>query len=349
MTQQTFAVGRRPRVVIRSMNGNLTVRPWNERSISVEADGPIPELYQEGDTLVINGCQSNLDLFVPYVKKLFGTASLVTDISVTDLNGTATMENVGSVDLSNVSGAVELTQVNGSLRATGAPTLREHRGIGGDAMLSNISRIELGAVGGSLRLATTETVTVGAVGGSLKAEQVGALLKCGSVGGSCEVRNSARAEVVVSNVGGSLLLDGVARMPSCNIGGSLSMLADLPTDSNVRLLVGGSATLMLPKNANLAMHILASGSISGDALSKKYGNSANITYGNGAATLNLTAGGSVKLLWTNATTAWAAPHQEMREEVPSSLAQKRQAILQMVAQGHVTPEEGNVLLDALGG
>src|SRR6266702_1241711 len=39
MTQQTFPVGRKPRVVISQVEGNLTVRSWKEQMVSVQTDG----------------------------------------------------------------------------------------------------------------------------------------------------------------------------------------------------------------------------------------------------------------------------------------------------------------------
>ncbi|GAC1390301.1 MAG: hypothetical protein NVS4B11_05150 [Ktedonobacteraceae bacterium] len=320
MKQYTFSVGNKPRVVISRVDGNLLVQSWPEQSVSVRIigenpDGSTAQPYNEGETVFINNGKGDIELYVPYERKLFGRASRATDISVTDLNGAVTMENVGNVTLSNISGDVVLTLVDGTLRATNAPTLRERKGIGGDAILENIALLEMGAVGAALKITRAETVKVGAVGNSVHAEQIGARFQCGAIGGSCEIRDSANVAVSLNNVGGSLHLDGIAHMPSCN--------------------VGGSATLGLPRNTNLTMHLLAGGSISGEAVQQKCGNMATLTYGTGSASLNMTAGGSIKLNW--ATDA-ASPNT----------TQKREAILNMVAQGRITPEEGNMLLDALG-
>ncbi len=189
-----------------------------------------------------------------------------------------------------------------------------------------------------------EIVKIGAVGSAARATSIGSSFSCGSVGGSCEIRDSGNAEISVSNVGGTLHLERVARMSSCNVGGSLTAFINVPANESANFVVGGGASLSLPRNANLRARILACGSISGEAGSQKRNNMATLTYGDGAASLNLTAGGSVKLSWYTET-----PFYTIQEEPPSTdTAQKRQAILTMVEQGRITPEEGNVLLEALG-
>lgn len=351
MTQQTFNVGQNPRVVIRNMQGNLTVRPWQDQAIHVRVAEDVPiaaQMYQEGDTLSITGVEQDLELTVPYIRKgFFGRTTLSTDISVSDASGTIVMESVGNVELVNASRDVDLTRVEKSLRATNVATLREHKGVGADAMLTSVGRAEIGAVGGSANVQQCGVVTMGAVGGSFKGERIAELLRCGAIGGSCTVLDSMSAEIAVSNVGGSLTLQGVARMPSCNVGGSAIIAADMPAGSSMRLIVGGSATITLPENPSVSMHIMAGGSIRGDALDRKYGNMANIVLGNGAASLNLTAGGGVTLQRGNfASIGNTSERAERNPE--TSHAQRRQAILQMVAEGRISPEEGSMLLEALG-
>ena len=347
MTQQSFSVGQSPRVVIRNLQGNLSVRPWQEQSIHVRVaeDAPIAaQIYQEGDAVFINGAERDIELTVPYIKKGFlGTATVSTDISITDASGTIMMENVGNVELMNIGRDVDLTKVEKSLRATNVATLRERKGVGGDAILTSVGRADIGAVGGSVNVQQCGVVMMGAVGGSLKGERIGELLRCGAIGGSCTVLDSMSAEIAVSNVGGSLTLQGVARMPSCNVGGSATIATDMPVGSSMRLIVGGSATITLPEHPNVRMHIIAGGSIRGDALERKYNNMANIVLGDGSASLNLTAGGGVTLQKGN-----FAGMSGMGERSQGEHSQKRQAILQMVAEGRISVEEGNTLLDALG-
>src|SRR5205085_1968000 len=122
MTQQTFSVGRKPRVVISQGNGNLTVHSWQEPAIRVETEGLIAQLYQEGDTLIITGCEQNLQLWVPYIRPglvgMLANKRIVTDISVTHQHGHVAIEDAGNVDLADITGTVEITMVEGNLPAT---------------------------------------------------------------------------------------------------------------------------------------------------------------------------------------------------------------------------------------
>lgn len=305
MIQQTFSLGRKPRVVISQGNGNLTVQSWQEPAIRVESEESIAQLYQEGDTLIIAGCKQDLQLWVPYIRPglvgMLGGKRIVTDISVTHQHGHVAIEDAGNVDLADITGTVEITMVEGNLRATNMPELHIQKGIGGGAALSNISRIETSAIGGSIQVERAEMVTIGVVGGNLEADQIGARLQCSNVGGSCQVQDSIHAEVFIGNVGGSLRMTGIVSMQSCNVGGSLSLLANLPPSHSARIMVGGSADIALPDNPNLSIHAMAGGRINDETIGgMKRGNFATLFYGNGAARLQLTAGGNVRVLGANA-------------------------------------------------
>src|SRR6266487_2784945 len=123
MAQQTFSVDREPRVVITQVQGNLIVRSWQERAIQVAIDGSVVGLQQEGNTLMITDCDSDIELRVPQ------------DTSISALNtaGDVDIEGVSLVKLESVAGDVAL------------------RNISGDAKLENVGRaIELTNLGGDL-------------------------------------------------------------------------------------------------------------------------------------------------------------------------------------------------------
>lgn len=384
MTEQSFSVSNKPRVLITHVRGNLTVRPWRERQIRVTADGPISKLYQEGESVFVDECESNLEVWIPNMRPMPG--GMTTDVSIKDLQGNVFIDGAGNLELEGINGNVELERVWGNLRAKEMPSLHGHKGIGASATLERISRVELGAVGSSLTVRQAEFVTAGAVGSSLDADSIGARLQCAAVGGNCRIANSRNAEVAVSNVGGSLQMNGVAHMHSCNVGGSLQLDADFPIGSSTHLLVGGSATVTLPERANLSIHAIVGGAISGEMLTGKRGNFLNVSYGEGTAKLSLTVGGSLHLLGKSEPSSTNAGFQfdfadfgqgmsdfgrgmadlgremaNIGRDIFSSVvgtmpnepkrtskrAQQREAILRMVAEGRLTPEEGNMLLDAL--
>ena len=352
MKQQTFAVGNNPRVVLSRITGNVAVHPWPEYSIRVHIpdeyeESSMAQLYSEGNTVFIHDYIGSLELYVPYEKKPL--ISITTDVIVTDLDGSITMERVGNVDITNSSGAVTLSHTEGNLRVMNAPRVIENKGVGGNAVLENISLIELNAVGAALNVMHAENVHVGSVGSEVRAKRIGAAFHCSAVGSSCEIRDSANAEVSLSNVGGNLDMESVARVSSCNIGGSLTAIANVSPNSSTNFTVGGNATLRLPRDADMRMRVMAGGSISGEAVNSKCGNMATLTYGNGSTSLNLTVGGSVKLSWATTSTQAdvATPYDVPGVYAPNS-TQKREALLKMVEQGRITPAEGNALLEALG-
>ena len=405
MTQQTFAVGKKPSAVITQVEGSLSVQTWKEPSIRVESAGTVAELRQEEDTVIISNCTGDLALWVPAIKN-FGRY-ITTDISVTRLSGNVTIEGAGQVALREIGGDVtlkniagdatlgqvgavaELTNIGGNLSAVSMPTLLVRKGVGGDASLSDIARLEVDAVGANVALDRVGTATVNAVGGSLDVAGVETSLRCHAVSGNCRVQESANAEVSIHNVGGSLQMEGALRGHSSNVGGNLNLRATFPAGSSMQFQVGGNATVELPDNASVALHGIVGGQVSGEAPGSSRGGSfVNLVYGDGAARLSLIVGGNLKLLGSNVPhsrsmgESWndfgrdmagmdremgrlgrhmgrgfaaaftgvgrfSSP-SEVKWDEPSNYAQDRAAILRMVAEGRITPEEGDLLLEGLG-
>jgi hypothetical protein len=222
MAQQTYPVGAAPRVVIAHARGDLNVSVWDQRAISVDIDGGRVELRQEGDLLMINNCDSDIELEVP----------ADTSISVTDLAGDADIAGVRLVDLKNVSGEVELNDIaeaielaglSKDLDVTNTPTLSVRGAIGGDVSLAHVAQVEIETVGADLTLEGAETVIVGTVGGDLDAQDVATALRCGTVGGDCQVQGGADKEVTLGMIGGDLEIDGAARAHIGTVGGDCDL------------------------------------------------------------------------------------------------------------------------------
>jgi len=334
MTQQTFAIsGRNPRAVIEQPAGNLTVQPWERQEISVETDGPVAVLQQEEDTVIIRDCRSDLRLRIPAIRRVVG--SIFTDIEARQVGRNAAIEGAGNVlldgvggnvfvrdtygnvDLANVSEVAELFATGGNLRAVRMPRLRSQRGIGGNAVLKDIARSELDAVGGNLSLDHAETVAIDVVGGNLDADDIAAHLSCNAVGGNADISGSADAEVALSKVGGNLQIEGAKSVRSSMVGGNLRAAVAFPPESHSHFHVGGNARLYLPENASLTIHAIVGGNASGDSVTFAHGGGfVTLTYGEGAATLNIHVGGNLRLFgggnprrtgasWTDFTAGWA--------------------------------------------
>src|SRR5579885_378909 len=314
MTQQTFPVsGKNPRVVITRLEGYLNVHPWEKQEISVSADGPIEVLRQDGDIVTITDCKSDLELWIPSnINRI--VSSVTTDIIGTALSRGATIERAGNVELKEVGGSVtlkdtcgnaelttinegaELSNVGGNLRAAHMPRLHTRGGVGGNGTLLDVGQAEIEIIGGNLWITSVGTATVGTVGGDLDVEQVESTLQCKTVGGNCDVHNSASAEISVKNVGGNLLVDGTLLAGLCNVGGNMKVQASFSPESRGRFHVGGNASIVLPENANLTVHAIVGGSASGpETIYSHGGGFVNLVYGEGSARLNLAVGGNLRL------------------------------------------------------
>jgi len=187
-----------------------------------------------------------------------------------------------------------------------------------------------------------------------------------------------------------LQVQGVVRSHMSNVGGNLHLEATFPAGSHAHFHVGGNASIALPGDANLSLHTIAGGCVSGESPdSGSYGNFADLVYGEGAARLDVIAGGNVRLLssatprsrsmgesWNDFGHSMAGIGREMgrlgreigrematafkgvhghyqyghvKKERPPTYERDRAAILRMVAEGRITPEEGELLLSGLEG
>src|SRR5581483_4091969 len=138
MTQQTFPVsGRRSRVVITRLVGNLVVQPWERQEISVSTDGPVEVLQQEGDTLTIADCKSDLMLWIPAIKRI--PFPIVADIVGTGLSRNVSIEGAGNVELRDVGGNVSLQKIYGDAELTNVSEVAELHSVGGNLRAVNMS------------------------------------------------------------------------------------------------------------------------------------------------------------------------------------------------------------------
>src|SRR6266702_4763484 len=182
MTQQTFTVGAAPRVAITRVSGDLNVSVWDQQAINVDTDRNAVELRQEGDLLVINNCY-------------------------------------GDVEVEDISEAVELGDLSSDLNVSNTPTLRVRGSVGSDVSLSGVALVEIETAGSDLSLEDAETVIIGTVGSDLNAHDVSAALRCGTVGGDCQVEGGADTEITVGMIGGDLQVNSAGHVQVGTVGG----------------------------------------------------------------------------------------------------------------------------------
>ena len=248
MNQQTFTVGIAPRVIITQVQGDLSVHVWKEQAISVETDGTVGGFEQEGNTLTIIDCDSDLELKVPEdagikATNVTGDAEIegIRRVELENVAGDVTLKNIsGDAELENVGEAIELTNLGGDLEAINSPALRVRHSVGGDATLKKVAFVEIETVGGDLSVEEAESVLVSTVGGDLDASEVVAALRCGVVICDCQVQGSARTDIVVGNTGGDFTAGSAASLHTGNVGGDCE-LRDVQNDVEVGY-VGGDVS-----------------------------------------------------------------------------------------------------------
>jgi hypothetical protein len=225
--QQTFPVELEPRVSLTRVSGDLEVKGWDRREISLEWDDHTSDFHQEGNTLMLADCASDVAIRAPYdteirVQGLGGEvfAQDIQRVELKDVNSDVELKNIGKdAILEKIGEAILLEDIAGDLQVQDASSLRARRKIGGDATLQNVPLIEIEMVGADLEIHEAEMVVVGHVGGDLEVLSVSQALRCGSVSGDCQISQSADAEISLGNIGGDLEIDGASSVQLGNTGG----------------------------------------------------------------------------------------------------------------------------------
>ena len=151
--------------------------------------------------------------------------------------------------------------------------------VGGNFATTGAAQVQLGNIGSDCKLRDVQgDVVLGHIGSSVDLVGVGGNLRAGSIGSDAQFKG-VRGSIEVSHIGADLLLQ-----------------ADFPPDSATRLLVGGNMCIVLPENANLSIRATVGGSIRGSSVaSSAHGNIVNLVYGDGAAKLEVRAGGDLEI------------------------------------------------------
>lgn len=240
MERQTFPVGPEAHIFVSRLNGDLQVRPWDQPVIRVSTDAYMDEMQQEGNSLILTGCASDLELRVP--------ADAI--VSATDISGDVEIGGIRQVELTNVSGDVELRQISasasatriaGDVEATHIPLLRVYGSVSGDIELAHIQQVEVETTSGDLEMEQVAEAILGDIQGDLEVEGLETSLRCNSVNGECTIEGSSEATVVIGNVQADLEIHSAGLVQSERVGGDCDVRAILGT---VEIgYVGGDASL----------------------------------------------------------------------------------------------------------
>lgn len=227
MQHQTISVSSTPKIVVKSIPGDLRVAGWDRSEIMVKTDGDALQISTEKDPIVIS-CDEDLILYVPHgaivkVEKVAGDASLQAltgPVTLGPVAGDLTMNDLGPVTLGTIAGDASLRNI-GALNAdtiSGDFTLRGGHGIcavdkvGGDGSIRDVD-------------------------GMLTIESVGSDLYVRNVRGAVTVKAGADVAFYVSPVPGQIYDvtagdDLIVRLsPEANI--KLNLTADSPESIHV--------------------------------------------------------------------------------------------------------------------
>ncbi len=248
--QQTFPTEREPRVILTRVGGELEVHGWDKQEISVDWDDHKGKIQQEGNALMLVNCASDVTLWVPRdtevrVEGLKGDV-VVRDIRRIELKGVRGNVELNAIgidaNLENIGEAVLLENIAGDLEIQNASSLRAHRRIEGEASLQDVPLVEIETVGGDLEMRQVEMASIGNVGGELEIVELSEMLRCGNVGGDCQIDGSTHAEINLGNVGGDLEIAGALRVHLGNTGGDVE-IRDVQDEVQIGN-IGGEASII---------------------------------------------------------------------------------------------------------
>ena len=218
--QQTFSAGKEPKIIIRDVSGDLDVQTWDQPSIGVESDGSVADHYQEGDSLMLGSCDSDLALRVPPDTEI-RASNVEGDVSISNvrrvelqrIDGDVALENIGlGVDIELIGEAIAIDRISGDLSVQNASSLRTKEAIEGDVAITDVALIQMERADGDLFLKHTETAMIGSVSGDMSVEDIADALSCGNVGGDCHIEGGEHAELTIGNAGSDLVVEHAASL-----------------------------------------------------------------------------------------------------------------------------------------
>ena len=223
-----------------------------------------------------------------------------------EIGGDASISDVALVEIETVGADLNLVKAETAVIGTVGGDLEVKEitddlscgNVGGDCKVdaSTRSEVAIGNVGGDLEVNSASQAHIGSVGGDCELRDVQGFVEVGNVGGDASF-NGVGGELHVGSIGGDAELTGLkAAIEVGSVGGDLDLQATFPAGSHTRLNVGGDANVELPHNPNLSIHAAVGGEVTGQSVAfGGGGNLVSLVYGDGAADLELSIGGDLKL------------------------------------------------------
>ncbi|HLF25552.1 MAG TPA: hypothetical protein VJG32_04400 [Anaerolineae bacterium] len=301
MSEQRFNTSPTPHITVERCGGDLSIDAAATPEVLVAFSDP-GEVRREGETLRVSA-PHDCEIACPPGSSIT-LEQVGGDLRINDLTGPLAIQAVGGDVAIRGAGVTVLQSVSADLSA---------RGVAGNLNIENVgSDVEVRDVSGNLRL--------GNVGGDLEVRRVEGDLSISHVGGDASVRD----------VKGNLTLE--------HVGGDASIETDLSAGQTYRISASGDLTLRVPPGASARFSLRAGGEIKDRVgLAERTGNAhaAQGTLGNGAAPVDLSAGGDLALLPTRDEFEFNFEVKigEFEREMETKMRDLNEHIAKMAAQG----------------
>jgi hypothetical protein len=215
--QKTFPAEAIRRVIITDIAGELVVRGWEDKMVSVESESNVVTLTLEGETLMVGGAKEGVVIAVPY-ETTIKALRVADDISIVNVLHVELREARSDCFLKGIHGEVSLGRIHGELTVEDVRTLRLVDRVDKDASFVGVESLKAVGLGRDVLCKNVhEAQFQYGIGGDLKVENVD-VLYAGSIGRDCVIHGNGHTAVNLANIGIDLIAHGVVQLHAQNIG-----------------------------------------------------------------------------------------------------------------------------------
>jgi hypothetical protein len=282
------------------------------------------------------------------------------DLRVRALGGDVNLERVqGGLRLSELQGIVRVAQVDADLRAQGTADLRLMGNCNGDLRFDDGEHLAAESVAGDVRISNAGEARLGRVRGDLWAERMHGALQVSRTEGDVRLTEIAGA-VNLRAVSGDLRADALTGgLTASQVTGDAVLQGPYGDAGSYSLLAEGDVVLRLPSQIHARVTVQAGGRIRSDAPLTPAGDGSTTlttTLGRGTLEINLSSGRDLRIVREGSRARAKRPSRPPKEPTPADrpkapgpLAAEQIAVLKLLEEGKITPDEADLLLKALGG
>jgi hypothetical protein len=335
MAKVTIETNEAPKVHVLKVGSDLQVKGWDRLEVLAKSSSDNDLILEEQDGGLTVSSPTDCVLYVPH-------------------NASVEVTHTGTnARFRSVFGGITISKIGSSLSVRDIGPLHVEK-VGTDFSAKRINgELSIDSIGSSATLGDVGEVTLGKVGSQLVAKRVRGDFKVEDrIGGNAVIRE-VDGQVNVSSVGGSLHLREVSGGISADVGGNATIEFSPVSWQSYGVDSGGNISCHIPGDANAKFEILSGARdihIKTPNISEKLEEGTyTLTLGEGAASVKLTAGGSVYI--TTREMDWGGVQDfdiDFGEEI-GSMAEEiaEQATHQIEAQLEMLENNLNIHLSGL--